>query len=215
MAGYFNIITIIEWITLATSLFLLDKRTGYWRWFIAWLALTVIVEFTGWYMRVHIGIKQNALPFNLLMLVRILFFTYILSRAEMLGEVRKRLWVFASIFLCGALLNLFFYQGFNRYNSFTDSLANIVLAITCCYLLYMILIDERQLDVMKQEYFWLANGLIFYLLGSAMFFNFSYLLMDYYTRTGINLGTYLNSSLNLVLYINLIIAFVCRRKTSR
>lgn len=214
MAGYFNIITVVEWISLFAAIYLLDKRTGAWRLFIPFLLVSILTEIAGWYMRVHMGVK-NGLPFNLLLLLRILFFIYILTRAEMLVRVKKKLFVFAFVFIAGGLLNLFFYQGLHRYNSFTESMGDIVLAITCCYLLYLLVQDEQQLNLMKQEYFWLANGLIFYLLGSALLFNFSYLLLAYYKRTGINLGTYINSSLNLVLHTNLIIAFICRRKTSR
>jgi hypothetical protein len=52
-------------------------------------------------------------------------------------------------------------------------------------------------------------------LGSALLYQFSDLLGKYYEQTKINVGQYINYTLNLILYSCLIIAFICRRKTTR
>jgi hypothetical protein len=75
--------------------------------------------------------------------------------------------------------------------------------------------DNEEIDLLRYDYFWLATGVLFYSLGSALLYQFSNVLGHYYQRTHINVGNYINYALNLILYSTLIIAFIWRRKTTR
>jgi hypothetical protein len=213
--SYFNVTVIAEWLTFIVSLLLLDKKTTRWRLFIMLLFLVLCAETAGWYMYNRLGIFDNALPFNILMLLSNVFFIWFMSTATVLQQVKKWLVYLNCFFLVFGLINLFFFQGLWRYNSFSESLGDIILVLICCYFIFTLLKANEHTDLLRFDYFWLANGLLFYCLGSALLYQFSYLLGNYYNQTKINIGEYINYALNLILYSSLIIAFICRRKTTR
>ena len=213
--SYLSVTVIAEWCTFIASLLLLDKNTTYWRWFKVLLFLVLCTETTGWYLYHKLNIYSNAIPFNVLMIVSNLFFMYILSRAPEMQTIRNWIIGLAAFFLVFALINLFFFQGFNRYNAHSESLADIMISLLCCYFLFTIIREEKHINLVQSEYFWLVSGLLLYSFGSALVYQFSDTLYRYYEQTGIEVGNYINYSLNLILYSSLIIAFVCRRKATR
>lgn len=213
--SYFNITVIAEWCTFIASLILLDRKTTYWRLFIPLLFLVLCTETAGWYMYVYLKHSQNALPFNFLMLISNLFMVYFFSRAEALQPIKKGLKVAAMVFLVFGVGNLLFFQGPATYNNFSESLGDIILSLVCCYFLFTIIRSDEHIYLLKFDYFWLANGVLFYSLGSALLYQFSYVLDDYYRETNINVGELINATLNVFLNCSFIVAFVCRRKTTR
>ena len=213
--SYFNVTVIAEWCSFIASVLILNKRTTFWRLFIILLFLVICTETTGWYMYNIWGIKENALPFNILMLLSNAFFIWVLSTARALQKVKKQLMICGLFFLLFGLINLLFFQGPKMYNSFSESLGDIMIALICCYFIFTLLKANEHIDLLRFDYFWLATGLLFYCLGSALLYPFSYLLNNYYEDTKINVGEYINYALNLILYSSLIIAFICRRKTTQ
>ena len=137
------------------------------------------------------------------------------SKAALLQPIQQLLKSLAVAFVVFALINLLFFQGPWQYNSFSESAADVILVIICCYFLFTIVKSNEHFNLISFDYFWLATGLLFYCLGSALLYQFSYLLRDYYEQTKIDIGTYVNYTLNLILHTCLIIAFICRRKTTR
>ncbi len=215
MLTYFNITVTSEWLTFFAALLLLDKRTGIWQLFIPLMFLVLCTESIGWYMHVKQQIFDNALPFNILMIISNLFFIWFFSKAALLLPIQQLFKSLAVGFVAFALINLFFFQGPWQYNSFSESAADVILVIICCYFLFTIVKSNEHFNLISFDYFWLATGLLFYCLGSALLYQFSYLLRDYYEQTKIDIGTYVNYTLNLILYTCLIVAFICRRKTTR
>ncbi|MBL0356520.1 MAG: hypothetical protein IPP72_06300 [Chitinophagaceae bacterium] len=213
--SYLNVTVIAEWCTFIASVLLLDKKTTHWRLFIILLFLVLCTETAGWYMYNKLGMFNNALPFNILMLLSNVFFIWFFSTATALQQVKKWLTFFSSFFLAFGLINLFFFQGLWVYNSFSESLGDIILVLICCYFIFTLLKAREHIDLLRFDYFWLATGLLFYCLGSALLYQFSNLLGKYYEHTKVNIGEYINYALNLILYSSLIIAFICRRKTTR
>jgi hypothetical protein len=136
-------------------------------------------------------------------------------KSPFLRRIKKWLIFFAYFFIAFGVINLFFFQGFLKYNSFSEALGDIILSVVCCYFLFTLIKNEEHIDLLGFDYFWLANGILFYALGSALLYQFSDLLGTYYRHTKINVGEYINYTLNLILYSSLIIAFICRRKTTR
>lgn len=212
--SYLNITVIAEWITFLASILILDKRTTVWRLFILLFFLIHCTEIIGWYLsfRLH---RENGLPFNILMLFSNTFLMWFFSRSALLKPIEKAIIFFAGFFLAFALVNLFFFQGANTYNSFSEVLADIILAIMCCYFLYALVKNAEDVDLLRFDYFWLSIGVLFYTLGCAVLYPFANLLEVYHQRTNINVGEYINYTLSLILYGCLIIAFLCRRKVTR
>jgi hypothetical protein len=215
MLIYFNITVIAEWFTFFAALLLLDKKTDAWLLFIPLMFAVLCTETIGWYMHVKLKVLDNALPFNILMILSNAFFIWFFSNAILLHPIHKLLKWLATAFVILATINLLFFQGPWKYNSFSESAADILLVIICCYFLFTIVKSNEHFNLVSFDYFWLATGLLFYCLGSALLYQFSYLLRDYYEQTKIDIGTYVNYTLNLILYTCLIIAFICRRKATR
>lgn len=215
MVAYFNPTVTAEWITFILAVFILDKKTTAWQWFIPLLMLILCVETIGWYMIVKYKKYNNALPFNILMLVSTLFFLWFLKRAIVSVQIKFGLAIAMILFALFGLINLFFFQGFWKYNSTSEAVGDIFLSLTCCNLLLKLVKDPTHVDLLQLDYFWLATGILFYSLGSAMLYQFSYLLANYHKKTNINIGNYINYALNLVLYSTMIIAFLCQRKATR
>jgi len=211
-ASYFNITVIAEWCTFIAAIFLLNKRTGIWQLFIPFFFLILVTETLGWYFHNVVKRYENALPFNILLVISDFFFLWLFSKADVLKK-EKRLIVYSLVFfVVFSVINLFLFEGFWRYNSFSDTLGSILMITVCCYLLFVLVKKEEYLDLLRYDYFWLAIGLLFYSLGSIILYHFTYLLMDFAKETKIDIGTYINYSINLILYASLIIAFICRRK---
>jgi hypothetical protein len=213
MTAYFNITVIAEWCTFLFGQLLLDKKTGKWQFFILWSFLGLCTETAGWYLHNFQGRDPNALPFNILMIIRSFFFIWLFGdRGKRFTNITRISIVVFSVF---AFCNLFFFQGYWQYNSYSESLGDIIIVTLCCYFIFNLVAQTDYINLLGYEYFWLAIGLLFYSMGSAFLYNFYNLLASYRKQTGINVGLYLNYSLNILLSFSLIIAFICRRKATR
>lgn len=215
LSHYFNITVIAEWITFIVSINLLDKKTKAWRMFILYMLLIIITETIGWYLTWKLHEYGNALPFNINMLIDISFMIWFFTKVKYLNKIKRQLLYLDYFFIFFGLVNLFFFHGFWAYNYYTETLGDIMLSIICCYFFYTLLTDREYVDLLRLDYFWLATGVLFSSLGSAVLYQFSGALMEYYLKTKIALGMYINYALNLLLYTSLIIAFICRWKTTR
>jgi hypothetical protein len=215
LKGYFNIIGIAEWCCFIASLLLLDKKTTYWRLFQLFLFITISVETIGWYMNYIIRLPTNALPFNFLMLTRIVFFIWLFTQPKEMQMVKAKLLFLILLFGIVGLTNLFFLQKFWIYNSYTEIAGDILLMVVSAYFLFSVLKAPEYKNLFGYEYFWLANGLIVSSMGSMLLYYFGDSLYAYYKETKIPVYDYINSVLNVVLYGSLIIGFICRRKTTR
>jgi hypothetical protein len=214
-AKYFNITVIAEWCTFIAAILLLDKKTKVWRLFILLMFLTLCTETAGWYISSRLRIFSNALPFNILMLISNAFFIWFFTKANALQKIKRSLFYLNYFFIISGLINLFFFQGFTSYNSHSETLGDIMLSVICCYFFYTLLTDKEYINILRLDFFWLATGILFSSLGSALLYQFSGALREFYLHSKIDIGTYINYALNLILYTSLIIAFICRWRTTR
>jgi hypothetical protein len=215
ISTYFNITVTAEWVTFFGSLLLLNKKTGKWRLFILLLFLSICAETAGWYMTYILKKTNNALPFNLLVIITMVFFNWILAESEVLQKIKKAVHISVFFFTAFAVINLLFIQGYFRYNYYTEIAGDFILLVVCCLFFYNILAEENFRDLFRYEYFWLAAGLIFTAMVGIVLYIFPEALQAYYKKTHINVYGYINYGINLLLYTSLIIAFVCRRKNMK
>ena len=214
LSTLFNITVIAEWCAFITAVFLLRKKTKVWQLFIVFLFITVCAETAGWILS-FVFKKNNNWIFNINLLINVPFSIWIFSKAEPLQKVSRFLYLAMALFIVFALTNLFFFQGFWKYNGITDVFSSIMLAVICCYFFYAVLKEETFRDLFRYEYFWLANGFLFYSLGSVVLYVFLDYLWAYYNQTKINVYGYINYGLNVLFYGSLIIAFICRHRNSK
>ncbi len=212
LLSYLNITVIAEWCAFIAAMVLLDKPTGNWRFFKPVILLTIILDAAGWGIAYFFKTK-NAPPYNIILLINTLFFIWIFSLQ--MQPVKNLVYLLLSFFTSAWLFNFFFYQGIYTYNSYTELLSNIILAFLSCYMLYTLLTQENYVSLTASEYFWLSLGVLFSALGSMLLYLFLDILQAYNDKTGINVYGYINYTLNVILYGSLIIAFVCRKKSTR
>jgi len=199
----------------AAAIFLLGRSATTWRIFIPLIFLTIGVEVCGWYLNTFLHMRYNALPFNILMLVNISFYTLFFITAEVFASYRKWMMTAAGIFLTLGLCNLLWWQGLWTYNYYTESAGDLLLAFICCAFFLRSLRTDTYHNFFSNEYFWLANGLLFSAMGSALLYLFLEELSAFYKETRIDVYGPVNGLLNVIFYVSLIIAFVCRWKTTR
>ena len=210
---YFNITVIAEWCTFIAAFILLNKRTDKWRLFIPLLFLILCVETIGWYQSNITKIQGNSTPFNFLMIISISFFLWLMAQAKPMVSLKKYFYGVIFSFIVFALVNLLLFQKLAIYNSISEVAGDILLAFFSGYLIYGLIKDEtNERSLFAQEYFWLAAGILFSAMGSAVLYTFLDELLAYYKETKINVYGYINYTVNLLLYVCLIIAFICRRK---
>ncbi|HEY5368915.1 MAG TPA: hypothetical protein VIJ75_07980 [Hanamia sp.] len=215
-AAYFiNISLIAEWCALIASILFLNKKTGIWQFFIPYLFLTVCTEIVGGYESYVLKVTNNALPYNILLIISVVFFVYVLSNADLLKRFKKAFFIIIICFIVLSFINLFFLQGLWIYNSYSETIGDILLTIISCYFFYTILKDDVFRDLFKDEYFWLVTGLLFSSIGSVLLYFFLSPLQVFAEKTHIPIYKYINNGVNLLLYINLIIAFICRRANTK
>lgn len=215
LTKFFNITVIAEWCTFFTAIILLNKQTGVWRLFILFMFLTICTEFIGSYETVILKIKNNSLPFNFNMIIGVSFFIYLFSQADIFKKNKRILFFIIIGFVGLSFINLFFFQGLWIYNYYSEILGDILLALLSCYFYYSLIQEEEFRNLFQDEYFWLATGLFFSSMGGVILYIFLNQLQSFKDKTHINVYGYINYGLNLLLYSNLIIAFICRRKNTK
>jgi hypothetical protein len=215
LSTYFNITVIAEWLALLASIFLLTKRRGIWQLLIPLLFLTVCAETIGWHLKYHLHSTNNSSPFNILLIITIPVYACILISAEPLRESARNIRALTLVFITGALYNLFLGQGFCLYNSYTEVGGDILISSICCYFMLRLLAEQKNRDLLSYEYFWLANGLLFSCLGSILLYLFLDELLAYHQNGGANVYGIINYTLNVILYASMILAFLCRYRTTR
>lgn len=221
LSALLTIIDIAEYLTLFAAIFLLNKkRVGIWRLFILLLLIIVWSETFGWFwnfvlIKKHNFHKPNAWIFNVNMIFTDTFLLSILTTAKHLNKTKKIICISIAAFLLSALINLFFFEGFWEYNKFTETAGDIMQVIVCCYVFYCFIIEETYRDLLANEYFWLATGILFSSMGSAFLYNFPTVLGKFQQYTKISLFTTINTVLNILLYVSMIIAFICRNRNTK
>jgi hypothetical protein len=212
---YFHGTNIAELCAFAAAVLLLNKRTGIWRVFIPLILLTICTEASGWYLNTFLHMRNNALPFNILMLVNRCLFILFFTTA---GVFRNyRIWMYAGAvgFLAVGAANLLWWQGLWTYNYYSEAAGDLVLAFICCAFFLRSLREDTYHDFFRDPYFWLANGLLFASMGNALLYLYLEELSAWYRATKIDVYGPVNSLLNVIFYVSLIIAFICRWKTTR
>ncbi|HEY1870147.1 MAG TPA: hypothetical protein VGG71_03770 [Chitinophagaceae bacterium] len=216
MIGYlFNFTFIAECIAFLAALYLLDKKTGTWRLFIPFLSVTLVVETIGWYLIDKSRPSNNNWIYNILLLFNGIFTFWILSKADPLVKARRYLLICLSVFISFSIFNMLLFEGFWKYNGYTEMLLDLMTSIYICYFFYQVIAENVYRNLYKYEYFWIAIGFLFSSLGSVVLYIFIDSLTSYYNNTHINIYGYINYGLNVVLYGSLIISFICRRRSTR
>lgn len=199
-----------ELISLITVIFFaIKKRDKLLKFFVPFLFITVVVEFTGWWLTIHNGSWKFALynVFTALEFIfyAILFFTY-LNRPALKKVIR---WFFP-LFIAGFFINILFIQGLNKtFNNYIFLLGSFCILVFCCFYFYESIQSEKiEEQLSKQPFFWVTSGLLINYLGSVIINAlFEYLTTNNLQFEGRNIYIIINNTLNVILYSSFCIAF--------
>src|SRR5579871_1228018 len=203
---YFTIPVIAECACFIAAILLLKKRTTIWRLFILFLFFTLCVETTGWFVTFILKTKGNGWLFNFNMFINVVFCTWMLSNAEQLQKIKRLINYIIAFFLFFSIINLIFFQGLLAYNSLTEVFGDIIFIVLSLYFFFLLLREDQYRNVFLYEYFWYANGLLFYSLGAVVLFLY-YSDRKSVKMPGLSNQAYrtINDTLNVLLYGSYII----------
>ncbi len=205
----------MECITLLVAMVSLCQHTGVWQLLKPVMLFTILVEVIGWNLSVRNNSSGNAWVFNINLLLNGAFSLWFFIFSDELAAFKRRILVLVFAFLVFGFTNLFFFQGLQRYNSATEIFLDLSCVVISCLFFYRLVINDSNKKIFQSEYFWYANGLLFYSLGAVVLYIFLDELLDYRKATGRNIYGYINYTLNALLYGSFIIAIICRNRNTR
>jgi hypothetical protein len=191
--------------------FLSHRGTGWWRYIMLFLLLTVMVEIAGYYIVVvSEGKTSNHWLHNLFLPAEVTFTGWILYRI-INPYFDGRPWFLGGL---AVFSGLYLYESagskWAEYSSLANSVASVWFVVTCCIFFYHLLRDDRYTPIGKDAAFWMVAGcFFFYFCSTACNLFFSY-LVTINTRTGAHIRYYIISFLNLVYYGCWSYAFLCK-----
>lgn len=203
-----------EIITLVSSLCLvIRKRAGYWRLFILFLSITVLIEWTGFYYRTML--KQPNYPFyNFLMILQLLFYTLLFYKFFPVKQTRLILFLTVGIFLAFFIMEGVF-NSFTVYNIYSRQVLSAFVVIFSCIFYFSILKRDDVVNPVQYPPFWVVTGLFFFYFGTITMFAFYPTISKIKFNGGVSFYNLVIGSLSCILYGSWIIAFLCHRKQTR
>lgn len=87
---------------------------------------------------------------------------------------KKHEYLLLVIFLFVALMNLFLWQGFNVYNTYSINIGSIIIVILV-FLHFKSLLDNPNISIVSNPFFWISTGLLIFYVGGFLvntFMNF-------------------------------------------
>jgi hypothetical protein len=211
----FNTPVMAEWCAFIAAILLLRKRATIWQLFIPFLFITICAETTGWFIAFILKKRGNSWVFNINLLISVCFSLWMLSNAAPLQKIKNNLYAAIVIFIAFAIVNWIFFQGLFIYDTITEVVGDIIFIITSCYFFYAVLNEETYRNLFRYEYFWFANGLLFYALGGVVLFLFFWYIKTFGRLSQFFVYGYINDALNVLLYGSFITAFICRKMNTK
>lgn len=209
----FGIYFYFQLLSLVLAIFLYQrKRNNLLLYFIPFLFITVGVEFFGvWFSSKGV---RNYLIYNIFTTIEFLFYSLLFRQHFRKAGLKKMILVAMPVFLFFVLVNMMFFQGFNKtFNTYTFLLGSFFIVIfCCCYFYESVLPDKIDQQLSRQPFFWICSGLLIFYLGSVIINAlFEYLRNNDLQAEGIRIYAIINNCLNVILYSSFCISFfLCR-----
>lgn len=200
---------IIELLALTFAIILLSAQKGWWRLFVYYLALVVVVEVLG-FIAYKNG-NNNSWLFNFYIPLNFGFYFYIFYNiCSDFSKKFKPIIVIAYLVWFLIYLVEFLFNGRQVLAFKSIGLGNVIcLMLSCCYFFYL-LKQENFVRLSKHAPFWLIAGILFHTLGSTMTLIFYEPLKEIYYTYKLPLKQVIYIFLNFIMYSFWIYAFLCR-----
>lgn len=211
---FFTFNTSIEMISFIISILCLSKdKDPVWRYFRFYLFITCLTELFALYLKRHH--HNNQWPYN----ISIIFEATFIS--AMFFRLFARYFNSRTIILAG-LAVLFLVYGYDveihHFRLFTDithdlindttnDLMSVIFSAYSLYYFYLLLRDERYVNLFYSSDFWWASGVFFYYFGTTTI----NLVRGKLTTSDYNVLPWLLIVLNWILYGSWSYSFICRK----
>lgn len=211
---FFNTAACAEIVAFITAVFALPRRANtYWRLFIIYLFITILVEIIGFYYRFELQ-KPNYPFYNGYMIIQAAFFSFLFTRFNRTGWIK---WLPA--LLLAAFTMFFIFEGisnsFSRYNGHSRQLLAIFTVLLSCLFYLSLLKDDNITKPLNYAPFWIVTGLFFYYFGSIPMFALYDKVSGIKLSGNISFYNLVMGSLSCILYGSWIIGFLWKKKQSR
>jgi len=197
----------------------LKKSNGF-IYFIPFLFITVVVELSAKFLLTaenenNGGIDRSVryMMFNIFTTFEFIFYSWIFLFQISSNSLKKIISVSIPVYAILVIVNIFFVQGIYKFHTYTYLLGSFLMVVYSCFFFYeSILPDYIKTKLSMQPFFWICIGLLIFYLGSVIINAlFEYLTSAALKKQGTRIYSFINSSLNVVLYGAFSIGFVlCR-----
>ncbi len=218
MSKYFTLYTSAELFCFITALVcLFSVRERYWRFFIAFMFLTCLVEFIATPLKEMYKAdpkpeNSNAWIYNLLLLLQI--GTFLMMFYNLIGKyVQSKIIILTGLVI---LLSLYGYElltnhhGVYDYNVLTYSVLSVMMVLYSLYYYYLLLNNEEYTDLKVLPEFWWTAGTLFFFFGTTAI-NLFYRLLVSVSAVSMLYISYISNILIVILYGCWTYAFICKR----
>ncbi len=197
------------------SLYRKRPREIYLKIFPFFLLATVLVELAAFFM---IEIAKSHAPTYLLYnpSTTLEFVFYFFSIREIIKKktAKNILLGLMVAFPLAVAINMTFFQGMHRFNSFTYSIGCLLIVGSCIYYFYELFLMPHSVNLLRQPPFWICTALLFFYAFTYPIYGLSNLMASLPTHLIIIIGRILDS-LNVLLYSFFSIAFLCRLRIQK
>jgi len=204
------------------SLYRKRPREIYLKIFPFFLLVTVLVELAAFFMieiaKSHVPIGKSHAPTYLLYnpSTTLEFVFYFFSIREIIKKkIAKNILLGLMLaFPLAVAINMTFFQGMHRFNSFTYSIGCLLIIGSCIYYFYELFLMPHSVNLLRQPPFWICTALLFFYAFTYPIYGLSNLMASLPTHLIIIIGRILDS-LNILLYSFFSIAFLCRLRIQK
>jgi hypothetical protein len=210
---YYYVNPAIELICFIISLFCLtNKRVGWYKHFLWFLLLTVIVENVGYFTYFYFNIKNNHWIYNTYLPILTFFIGWVLFKVGQPHFNSKALVLSGLVVFTISYLIESIKSHFTEYSAIASILFSICTIIICFIYYFRLLNDETNITISTHEPFWIISGIfIYYFVSTSANFFFKYLIeINKIKLVPIRYSIFL--FLNLALYGTWAYAFICKQK---
>lgn len=197
------------------------KRNKGFIYFIPFLIATVAVECTAKLLTDTENPNENRsiryMIFNVFTTCEFIFYSLIFLIYLSNKTLRRIITVLIPIYIILVTINVAYIQGTDKFHRYTFLLGGFLMVVYSCFFLYeSILPDSINIKLSEHPFFWVMIGLLIFYLGSVIINAlFEYLTSAALGKEGTHIYSYINNSLNVVLYGSFIIAFILCRKNRK
>ena len=169
------------------------------QYFVWYLLYTLLFEIVA-YLYSHYTKRSNHFLINSNIIIEFLFYFYIFFKTFQKKILKQLTCIMAVIYMLYNLYYIFAGAGIFIYNSSGNSIGSVFIIICCLIYFYSLFQSELNINYFRIPMFWIATGLLFFLVGNALYLALLNYILDYRLDPHANFYLSINITLNLLLY---------------